>query len=199
MVPGWDGSHKVAPSRTQQKLENHHRGIRARGVLESSGLPHVTTVAERRAGPGSHGHRGIGRQSWKKHPELLALLQAGLCLLNGTLLHVFPQPNWGGLSTQPRPLPARPLLCFSQDGLLPSHPHHSSIPSPTGIQACLAPFSAFSMFISKWQDSAIGLGILCVLHEDKGLKLKMCEFKFGQPELPPPHIKWAVCRGPSTG
>ena len=54
MIPGWDGSHGVVcaqglPLRTQQKLENHHSGTRVRRALESSGLPHTTTVPGRGA------------------------------------------------------------------------------------------------------------------------------------------------------
>lgn len=123
------------------------------------------------------------------------MLQAGLCLLNGTLLHVFPQPNWGGLSTQPRPLPA-PTCCAFPKMAFSHHIHiPPAFPPPLGVQVCLAPFSVFSMFISKWQDSAIGLGVLCVLHDDKELKPKMCEFEFGQPELPPHRIRGLCVEG----
>ena len=78
MVPGWDGRDRVAcvqgfPARTQQQLENHHSGTRVGRALESPGLPHMTTVAERGAGPCSHCHRETGRPTWDKHPGLLAL------------------------------------------------------------------------------------------------------------------------------
>lgn len=70
---GMKTSHRVVCAqsfhlRTQQKLENHYSETRAWKALESSGLPHMTTVARIGAGltlkvtQGRGGRDGTGNQ-----------------------------------------------------------------------------------------------------------------------------------------
>lgn len=79
----------------------------------------------------------------------------------GTLPDTFGEPNVGGETKLMATSSACPnLTLFSQEGvalllpflgLLPSHPHHSTLPTPTGVLLYLAPGTPFSVLsISKW-------------------------------------------------